>query len=70
MEEINSVLGAREEPTWEDLQKMTLVRNCTKETMRLHNPTGATWRVLDEDAVLCGYQIPAGVSILLCTLST
>ena len=32
--EVTSVLGDRTTPTFDDLQKMTLVRNCVKESMR------------------------------------
>ena len=47
VQEISSVVGDKEHPSWEDLQKMTLVRNCVKETMRLYSPTGSlhcSWR--------------------------
>ena len=60
--EIKSVVEEGKHPTWEDLQNMKLVRNCVKETLRLYAPTGLIPRVLDEDAVLNGYQVPAGVS--------
>lgn len=33
--EVTSILGgSRKDPTFEDLQKMELVRNCVKETLR------------------------------------
>ena len=60
--EIKSVVAEGKHPTWEDLQNMKLVRNCVKETMRLYQPVGGLPRVLNEDAVINGYQIPAGVS--------
>ena len=63
LQEISSVVGDKEHPTWEDLQKMTLVRNCVKETMRIHSPGTGTVRDLGRDAVLSGYDVPAGVSI-------
>ena len=34
LHEIKAVLGDKTTATYEDLQKMTLVRNCIKETMR------------------------------------
>ena len=61
-QEIKSVVQEGKHPTWEDTQNMKLVRNCVKETMRLHLPIGALPRVLRENAVLNGYQVPAGVS--------
>ena len=65
MEEISSVVGEKEHPSWDDLQKMTLLRNCVKEVMRMYSPTGGTGRILERDAVLLGYHVPAGVSCLL-----
>ena len=62
LQEISSVVGDKEHPTWEDLQKMTLVRNCVKETMRIYNPTVGTVRELHKDAVLSGYEVPAKAS--------
>ena len=64
VQEISSVVGDKEHPSWEDLQKMTLVRNCVKETMRLYSPTGGLFRVLAEDTVLHGYKVPASVSFI------
>lgn len=60
--EVTSVVGDKTHPSWEDLQKMALLRNCVKETMRLYPPTLFAGRILAEDAVVLGYQIPAGVS--------
>ncbi len=62
IQEMSSVLGNKAHPSWDDLQKMTLLRNCVKEVMRLHNLLPATARVIAEDVVLLGYQVPAGVS--------
>ena len=60
-EEIKSVMGERKHPTWEDIQNMKLVRNTIKETMRLYLPVGILARIINEDTVLNGYQVPAGV---------
>ena len=60
--EIKSIVEEGRHPTWEDLQNMKLVRNCVKETMRLYQPVGVLPRVLREDAVISGYQVPAQVS--------
>ena len=63
MQEISSVVGDKRHPSWDDLQRMSLARNCAKETMRMYSPTGGTSRILAQDAVLMGYQVPAGVSV-------
>ena len=61
--EITSVMGGnRPHPSWDDIQQMKLVRNSVKETMRLYPPVGVLLRVLNEDAILNGYHVPAGVS--------
>ena len=62
VQEISSIVGDKKHPSWDDLQKMTLVRNCVKESMRLNPPIGINLRVIPEDIVLMGYHIPAGVS--------
>ena len=62
IQEVSSVMGDKDHPSWEDLQKTTLLRNCVKEAMRLYPPTSFAGRILAEDAVVLGYQIPAGVS--------
>ena len=60
-QEIKSVLGDKKHATWEDIQNTKLVRNSIKETMRLYSPIPSLPRVLNEDAVLNGYSVPAGV---------
>ena len=62
-EEIRMVLGRKPNPSWEDLQKMSLLRNCIKESLRLYVPLTAISRCLAENIVLCGYEVPAGVSL-------
>ena len=62
VQEASLAMGDKDHPSWEDLQKMTLLRNCVKEVMRLHTPVPASVRILTEDVVLLGYQVPAGVS--------
>lgn len=62
VQEISAAMGDKENPSWEDFQKMPLVRNCVKETLRIYSPTGGIARILREDAVILGYHIPAGVS--------
>ena len=63
MEEVKSVCGDKANPSWEDLQKMPLIRNCIKETMRLYVPLGVLPRTLDKEVALSGYKVPAGVSL-------
>ena len=62
MQEISSVLGDKRHPSWDDLQRMSLARNCVKETLRMYSPLSDLPRILQEDVVMQGYQVPAGVS--------
>ena len=63
VQEISSVVGDKRHPSWDDLQRMSLARNCVKEILRLYTPTVGGGRVLSHDAVLCGYNVPSGVSV-------
>ena len=62
MEEISSVVGEKEHPSWDDLQKMTLVRNCVKEAMRMYIVGGILARTVPNDTQLLGYEVSGGVS--------
>ena len=62
MEEISCVVGEKEHPSWDDLQKMTLLRNCLKEVMRMYVPSGSLYRTIPNDAEIFGYEVPGGVS--------
>ncbi len=56
------VVGDKEYPSWEDIQNMPLLRNCVKEVMRLYPVIPLHARVLEEETVIDGYTIPAGVN--------
>ncbi len=60
--EIRTALGDKVNPSWEDLQNIPLVRYCLKETLRMYPPVEMNVRDIKEDAVMNGYQVPAGVS--------
>ena len=61
-QEIKAVLGDKVNPSWEDLQNIPLVRHCLKETLRLYPPVQINARTIQEDTVINGYHVPAGVS--------
>ena len=63
-DEINKVCGEKETIDFADLQKLSLVRNCVKETLRLHPVLIVSLRVIESDMVLNGYQVPKGTCIL------
>ena len=62
-DEINKVCGEKETIDFADLQKMSLVRNCVKETLRVHPVIAVMLRVIESDMVIHGYQVPKGTCI-------
>lgn len=42
-----------------------LLRACLKETLRLHPTAGGTSRIISSDAILSGYRVPKGVTLIL-----
>lgn len=62
--ELDTVLGGRP-PRLEDLPQLEYARMVRDEAMRLYPPVWLTERKPLKDDVLCGYHIPAGVSIAI-----
>ena len=62
-DEVTSVCGLNGVPDFNDLQKMPLVRNCVKETLRMY-PSVSLFRKAETDMVINGYQIPKKTSFL------
>lgn len=60
--ELNEVLGSRP-PRLEDLPQLDYTRMVRDESMRLYPPVWLTERKPIEEDVLCGYRIPAGITI-------
>lgn len=60
--EVDEVLGDRP-PRLEDLPRLEYARMVRDESMRLYPPVWLTERKPIEEDVLCGYRIPAGITI-------
>ena len=60
--EIIEVVGPDKPPTAEQLQKLSLVRKCVKETLRLHPAFPLISREIVNDIVILGYHVPAGTT--------
>ncbi|OQR76156.1 hypothetical protein BIW11_07959 [Tropilaelaps mercedesae] len=60
---VQSRLGPR--PPIQALDKCTYLRACTRESHRLLPVALGTGRILDTDVTLSGYNVPAGVMMLL-----
>ena len=64
-QEIMDVLGSTSQPSFDQLQKMKLVRACVREALRLYPSTSVTPRIIPTDINVYGYNIPAGTSLCL-----
>ncbi|XP_061169293.1 probable cytochrome P450 49a1 [Saccostrea echinata] len=64
--EIISVCG-QNDITKERLAKMSYLKACVRETMRIYAPTSpGSYRRFDKDVVVGGYHVPAGTEIAVC----
>ena len=61
--EVTSVCGLNGVPDFNDFQRMPLVRNCVKETLRLY-PAAPIIRLAQADMVVHGYKVPKNTSIV------
>ena len=60
--EILEVVGPDAIPTAEQLQKLSMVRKCVKETLRLNPLIPFRSREIVNDTVILGYNVPAGTN--------
>jgi cytochrome P450 len=63
-EEVESVLGGRD-PSFDDVAKLTYVRQVIDETLRLRPPAPIVPRNAVGDDELCGYRVHAGEMLIL-----
>ena len=64
-QEILEVMGHSNQLTSEHLQKMKLVRNCVRETLRLYPVLPVTSRVVAQDTTIYSYHVPAGTVVAI-----
>lgn len=67
--EVQSVVGSDSTVTPEHIQRMPYIKDCIKETMRLYPIAPNNSRVLENDLVVSGYNVPAGKYFLFPTLA-
>ncbi|CAM3543829.1 cytochrome P450 [Kibdelosporangium persicum] len=63
-EELDSVLGGRMTPTYEELRSLDYLERVVKEAMRRYPPGPYAARELAEDLVLGDYLVPAGTTLM------
>ena len=61
--EVVSVLGTRDDVTYDDLAKFKFLGCCLKETLRLYPPAPGIIRITPDDVILAGYSIPKGTTV-------
>ncbi|CAH1264842.1 CYP27A1 [Branchiostoma lanceolatum] len=64
-QEVTEVIGQDEVITYDHLKNLHLFKAVVKETLRLHPVAFAVSRVVQQDTVLMGYEIPAKTVVLL-----
>ncbi|CAH1271250.1 CYP4F12 [Branchiostoma lanceolatum] len=65
--EVDELLSGRDDDTieWDDLNKLTFLTMCMKESMRLHGPVPAISRTTTEDTVIDGVPIPKDTYLMI-----
>ncbi|CAA0806627.1 Cytochrome P450 84A1 [Striga hermonthica] len=64
-QELTDVVGLGRKVEEHDFEKLTYLRCCIKETLRLHPPIPLLLHETATDAVVSGYHIPAGARVVV-----
>ncbi|XP_076147089.1 cholesterol 24-hydroxylase-like [Alosa pseudoharengus] len=64
-EEVDEVIGMKQEISYEDLGNLTYLTQVLKETLRLYPTAPGTSRYVPHDTVINGMKIPGGCVVLL-----
>ena len=67
LEEMNQVLGERDNVTFDDINRLEYLGQVIKETLRLYPPAMGTARESVDRTVLHGYHIPSGTQLVVGT---
>ncbi|KAJ8274822.1 hypothetical protein COCON_G00094470 [Conger conger] len=61
--EVDDVIGSKQEIEYEDIGKLTYLSQVLKESLRLYPPAPGTSRLVAEDIILDGINIPGGAVV-------
>ena len=64
-EEVDEVLGDREDLTWDDVNKLEYIHCVFKETLRILPVAPASCRIIPHETVIDGIRLPAGSPIMV-----
>ncbi|XP_066297904.1 cholesterol side-chain cleavage enzyme, mitochondrial-like [Branchiostoma lanceolatum] len=64
-QEVTQVIGQDEVMTWDHLKNLHLMKAIIKETLRLYPVAFVMTRVVQQDTVLMGYEIPAKTTVMV-----
>ena len=64
-EEVDEVLGDREDLTWDDVNKLEYVHCVFKETLRILPVAPASCRIIPHETVIDGIRLPVGSPIMV-----
>lgn len=68
IEEVDEVLGDKEDIEADDIGKFKFLGMCMKESLRMFPPVPLTPRHVENDVELAGYRIPAGTVLFVSSL--
>ena len=64
-DEVDEVLGDKEEITWEDVNKLEYVHCVFKETLRILPVAPASCRIVPNETIIDDIKLPAGSPIMV-----
>uniref|UniRef100_A0A1A7X5A9 Cholesterol 24-hydroxylase n=2 Tax=Iconisemion striatum TaxID=60296 RepID=A0A1A7X5A9_9TELE len=68
--EVDEVIGVKPEISYDDLGKLGYLSQVLKETLRMYPTAPGTARQIDEDMVIDGIHIPAGIGCMFSSYAT
>ncbi|PIK32999.1 putative cholesterol 24-hydroxylase-like, partial [Apostichopus japonicus] len=64
-EEVDEVIGDKEDITQNELNKLEYMARLFKETLRLYGPAGGIHKICAKEFIACGFRIPANTFLML-----